>query len=126
MAPAKPPKASRPWRAALGKEAVPHRHEQPHAPLTRVPVPETIDEPEAEEEAAAAAGAAEAAEGGERVAVEPAAVAMVVAAVPPAMTAVVPVPFCAMACYLNWAWVLLTVGLMEKVIPFPQWPDCLQ
>lgn len=113
----------------MGKEAVPHRHEQSHAPLTRVPDPETMDEPEAEEaeeEAAAAAGAAEAAEGGASVAVEPAAVAMVVAAVPPAMTAVDPVPFWAIACCLNMAWVLLTVGLMEKVIPFPQWPDCLQ
>jgi hypothetical protein len=47
-------------------------------------------------------------------------------AVPPVMGDAVPVPFCAMAICLNMAWVLLAVGLMEKVIPFPQWPFCLQ
>ena len=48
------------------------------------------------------------------------------AADPPAMGATEPVPFCAMAICSNMAWVLLAVGLIEKVIPFPQWPDCLQ
>lgn len=47
-------------------------------------------------------------------------------AVPPVIGDAVPVPFCAMAICWNIAWVLLAVGLMEKVIPFPQWPFCLQ
>jgi hypothetical protein len=40
--------------------------------------------------------------------------------VPPVMALAVPVPFCAIAICWNMAWVLLAVGLMEKVIPFPQ------
>lgn len=48
------------------------------------------------------------------------------AELPPVMPVAVPVPFCAMAICWNMAWVLLAVGLMEKVMPFPQWPFCLQ
>jgi hypothetical protein len=47
-------------------------------------------------------------------------------AAPPVMGAAVPVPFWAMANCSNIAWVLLAVGLMENVIPFPQCPFCLQ
>jgi hypothetical protein len=79
-----------------------------------VPVPETI-EPELDEDEEAAGGAAAAAEavaaGGGAAAEE---------AVPPVMAPAVPVPFCAIAICWNMAWVLLAVGLMEKVIPFPQ------
>ena len=73
-----------------------------------VPVPETMV-PELTEAAVVAAAA--------RVV---AVVARVVDAVPPAITAVAPVPFCAIAICWNMAWVLLAVGLIEKVIPFPQ------
>lgn len=45
---------------------------------------------------------------------------------PPVIGDAVPVPFCAIAICLNIACVLFAVGLMEKVIPFPQWPFCLQ
>jgi len=38
----------------------------------------------------------------------------------PVIPLAVPVPFCAIAICSNMAWVLLAVGLMEKVIPFPQ------
>jgi hypothetical protein len=77
-------------------------------------------EPELDEEeaagGAAAGGAAAAAEavaaGGGGAAAEE--------AVPPVMAPAVPVPFCAIAICWNMAWVLLAVGLMEKVIPFPQ------
>jgi len=41
-------------------------------------------------------------------------------AAPPAIGETVPVPFWAIAICWNMAWVLLAVGLMEKVIPFPQ------
>jgi len=41
-------------------------------------------------------------------------------AVPPVMADADPVPFWAMAICWNMAWVLLAVGLMEKVMPFPQ------
>lgn len=105
---------------ALGKAATPHRQEQVQAPPDAVvPVPGTILVPAA----APAAGAAAA------LPAAPAAVAMVAAgaagaagaaAAPPAIGLVVPVPFWAMAWDLNVAWVLSAVGLMEKVIPFPQ------
>jgi hypothetical protein len=72
-----------------------------------VPLPETIVPELTEVEVAAAARVV-------------AVVARVVDAVPPAITAVVPVPFCAIAICWNSAWVLLAVGLIEKVIPFPQ------
>lgn len=36
------------------------------------------------------------------------------------MPAVEPVPFCAIAICSNIAWVLLAVGLIENVMPFPQ------
>lgn len=77
-----------------------------------VPVPETM-EPELEEAADSAGGAAAAtllAEGG----------AAEADAAPPAIGETVPVPFWAIAICWNMAWVLLAVGLMEKVIPFPQ------
>ena len=45
---------------------------------------------------------------------------------PPVIAVALPVPFCAIAICSNMAWVLLAVALMEKVIPFPQSPDCLQ
>jgi len=120
MAPDMPPKPPIPcW--ALGKAAVPQRQEHSHAPeVLIVPVPETI-EPELELELwmAAADAVAEATE--TVVAAEAATLA-----VPPAITAAVPVPFCAMAICWKSAWVLLAVGLIEKVIPFPQCPFCLQ
>ena len=47
-------------------------------------------------------------------------------AVPPVMGDAAPVPFWAMAICWKSAWVLDAVGLMEKVMPFPQWPFCLQ
>lgn len=37
-----------------------------------------------------------------------------------------PVPFCLIARAWNMAWVFAAVGLMEKVMPLPQWPICLQ
>lgn len=45
---------------------------------------------------------------------------------PPVMALPVPVPFWAMAMDWKRAWVLAAVGLMEKVMPLPQWPFCLQ
>jgi hypothetical protein len=72
--------------------------------VLKVPVPETMV-PELTGAAVAAAAAV---------------VEMVVEAVPPTITAVVPVLFCAIAMAWNSAWVLLAVGLIEKVIPFPQ------
>lgn len=54
------------------------------------------------------------------VAVRATVVATAVADPDAAIPAVEPVPFCAMAICWNIAWVLLAVGLMEKVIPFPQ------
>jgi hypothetical protein len=47
-------------------------------------------------------------------------------AVPPVMGDAEPVPFWAMAICWNIAWVLFAVGLIENVIPLPQWPFCLQ
>ncbi len=38
----------------------------------------------------------------------------------PVMALPAPVPFCAMAMAWNIAWVFAAVGLMEKVMPFPQ------
>jgi len=108
IAPERPPKAPIPWTAALGNAATPHRQEHSQEPpVLIVPVPETMV-PELTELAEAEVAAAAAV------------VAMVVDAVPPAITAVVPVPFCAIAMAWNMAWVLLAVGLIEKVIPFPQ------
>jgi len=118
IAPDMPPNAPIPWTAELGKAAVPQRHAQLHAPPTLVPVPVamvTVDplllssDPLEPEETSVAA--------------DTEAVDKVVAAVlgvPPTMAAAVPVPFCAMAICSNMAWVLLAVGLMEKVMPFPQ------
>jgi hypothetical protein len=40
--------------------------------------------------------------------------------VDPVMVDAVPVPFWAMAICSKSAWVLFAVGLMEKVMPFPQ------
>lgn len=77
-----PPKAPIPWTAALGKAAVPQRQEQAQAPLLlRVPEPEVNPEPAVELEPAAVA-VAEAKETG------------AAEEVPPAIAAVLPVPFC--------------------------------
>jgi len=104
----------------LGKAATPHRHAHSQdPPELRVPVP--VVKPVAPEEAVTAeAGAAAAV-----ATVVPAGAAATVA-VPPVIGEATPVPFWAMAICLNMAWVLLAVGLMEKVIPLPQWPLCLQ
>lgn len=103
-----PPNAATPWTAGLGNAATPQRTWQVHAPPAAVvPWPVTI-----EAVLLAAAAVAEAA--------TEAVVAVAGAALPPAMGAVVPVPFWAIAMLWNIAWVLLAVGLMEKVIPFPQ------
>lgn len=74
------------------------------------PVPETM-----EPELAAAGGAAAAGDGDAAAAGEAAG-----GGVAPWMAPGAPVPFCEMAICWNMAWVLLAVGLMEKVIPFPQ------
>lgn len=107
-----PPYEPRPWTAALGKAAAPQRQEHEHAPLSTCPVPLTID-------GLLAAGGATATGAG--AAAEAAGGAALAAGCPPAMTAVAPAPFWATAICWNIAWVLLTDGLMEKVIPFPQW-----
>ncbi len=98
-----------PWTAALGKAATPQRHEHEHESPTTVPDPATMVPVLAVEVAAAT----------ETVVADD-------LAAPPAMTAVLPVPFCWMAICWKSAWVLFIVGLIEKVMPFPQWPDCLQ
>lgn len=88
----------------------PQRHEHEHTPSVVAPVPGVT--------VATAAGGADDAGG--------AATAVVAVAAggaddePPTIGAAVPVPFWAMASCSNIAWVLLAVGLMEKVIPFPQ------
>lgn len=115
-APAKPPKAPTPWAWTAGKAPVPQETAQTHWPACRLPVPcwtePVAAAPAADEAAEDAAGAAAA--GG-------------AAAVPlPVMALPAPVPFCAMAMAWNMAWVLSAVGLMEKVMPLPQWPCCLQ
>jgi hypothetical protein len=115
--PDSPPKAATPWSAALGNAAVPQRHAHSQAPpVLMVPVPDTMD-PELDETIEVAAGGAMETE----LAVPP-----VMEEVPPVMGEAVPVPFWAMAIAWNIAWVLFAVGLIENVIPFPQWPDCLQ
>lgn len=102
-----PPKAPTPW-AAFGNAATPQRHEQSQAPFVVVPVPDTMPVPAVAAEAVG--GATEAAEAAGGAAEEE----------PPVMAFALPVPFCAMAICSNMAWVLFAVGLMEKVMPFPQ------
>lgn len=46
--------------------------------------------------------------------------------VPPTMLAAVPVPFWAIASCMKSAWDFAAVGLIEKVMPLPQWGPCLQ
>jgi len=76
--PGRPPKESTPWDAALGNAATPQRHEHWQAPVeSKDPDPVVKLELEVEEPVAA----------------DPATATVEVLGVPPAMTAVVPVPF---------------------------------
>jgi hypothetical protein len=114
-----PPKLLIPW-AADGKEETPQRHEHEHAPASTFPVPLDID-PEAGG-ATAAGGAAAAGGGGGAAALAAggATEALAAGGGPPWIGARVPVPFWATAICWNIAWLFSAVGLMEKVIPFPQ------
>jgi hypothetical protein len=101
---------------------VPHRQEQSHEPLEL-----TLPEPEATPlavggaaAAAAAGGGAAAAAGAEAAGGAAGGAAAGGAALPPVMGDAVPVPFWVMAMSMNICWVLAAVGLMEKVMPFPQ------
>ena len=120
-----PPNAPSPWTALFGKVAAPQRHEQAQAPPGRtVPLPPTIAEDGGAfagggAAAAGGAGAGAAAAGGGGAAPEAAGGAGA-AAGPPTIGEAVPVPFCETARALKLAWDLAAVGLMEKVIPFPQ------
>jgi hypothetical protein len=92
------------------------------APLsTRTPFPTAIDP-----EAAAAGAAVVAGGGGATVDAGGGGGGAADAGAPPVMGEAVPVPFCWIASCLKSAWVLLAVGLIENVIPCPQWPACLQ
>lgn len=123
--PPKPPKAPIPCACTAGNEFELHCTAQMHEPSElSVPVPVVRPVPPVLLRAVL-------------VAVEPPSVAVraspplvVVPVVPllpvepplPVMALPVPVPFWAMAISWNMAWVLAAVGLMEKVIPLPQWP----
>jgi hypothetical protein len=102
--------------AAAGKAATPQRHEHSPAELV-VPATKLLD---ADAAAAVAVFAAAIVPAGGAAAVEVPAVDT--AAAPDALA----VPFWAIAAASNCAWVLLAVGLMEKVMPLPQCPVCLQ
>jgi hypothetical protein len=121
IAPGVPPKALRPCAWTAGKEPALQVTAHTHWPADKVPVPEVrpLAEPVEPvlpevtlllEEAVPAV-----------VPVEPVEVVVL-----PVMALPVPVPFWAMAIAWNMAWVLLAVGLMEKVMPSPQWLACLQ
>lgn len=111
-----PPNPPIPCTAASGKAATPQRHEHSQEPAEFI-VPLPVVRPVAPVAVAgatmvvAAELAAEVAGGGGVAAADE---------LPSAMAAAVPVPFWLMAICWNMAWVLLAVGLMEKVIPLPQ------
>jgi hypothetical protein len=108
-----------PW-AAVGNEETPQRHAHEHEPPWTFPVPPAID-PAAG--GATAAGGAAAAGGGGGAAAEAAGGAIEALAAgggPPWIGARAPVPFWETAIDWNMAWDFSAVGLMEKVIPFPQ------
>lgn len=121
-----PPKAPTPWTLAAGRFPVVHVTAHMHWPFWREPTP--VVAPVLEPELAVPAEAAPVlAEPAAEPAAEPPAAAPVEfeaaePEVPPVMAEPAPVPFCAMAIDWNMAWVLAAVGLMEKVMPFPQWP----
>lgn len=115
-----PPKEPTPCAAAAGNEPAVQVTAQTQAPLPLIcPVPVWISP------AAGAAGAAGAAAGGASAggAAEGAAGAAGAAAggVPPVMALGAPLPFCWIAMDWNRAWVFSAVGLMENVMPLPQW-----
>lgn len=126
--PPKPPKAPMPCAWTAGKEPAAHwtAHEQEPSALTvPVPVVRPLLPAVLPTEAVAVLVAAVPPSVAVR-ALPPAATAeVVVPVVPPAavvpplpvMALPVPVPFWAMANCWNMAWVLLAVGLMEKVMP---------
>jgi hypothetical protein len=122
--PGMPPKAPTPCAETAGKEPAPQVTAHTHWPSEMEPVPDTTPLVLAPLLLAvpveALLAAEEAAAGG--AATEP----PVEAVVFPVMALPVPVPFWAISIDWNMAWVLLAVGLMEKTIPSPQWPVCLQ
>lgn len=117
--PAMPPKAPTPC-AAAGKEPAEQVTAQTQAPAPLIwPVPGVTAPP-----AAGAAGAAGAAAGGAAAGAEAAGAEAAGAAaggVPPTMALGAPLPFCWIAIDWNRAWDFSAVGLMEKVMPLPQW-----
>lgn len=118
MAPDMPPNPPMPWTAASGKEAVPQRHaheHEPSAPTEPVPVVRPVAEAAATEARVVPAAAA-ATEVAATAATEVTATGATEATIAPAE----PVPFAEIAFCSNMAWVLLAVGLMEKVMPLPQ------
>lgn len=117
MAPGMPPKALRPCAWTAGNAPAPQVTAQTHWPAANVPVPDVrpLVEPVVAVLALLEAAAA-----------EPVPVVPVEAVPLPVMALPVPLPFWAMAMDWNRAWVLSAVGLMEKVMPEPQWLACLQ
>ena len=115
-----PPFAPTPC-AARGKLETPQKQEQAQAPpAPAAPVPAAISVPALLLEAAPSVATAAAA------AVEVASAAAPTLVVPPTMLAAVPVPFWAIANCMKSAWDFAAVGLIEKVMPLPQWGPCLQ
>lgn len=140
-----------PMPAPAGKAAVPQRHEQLHWPLAEFPAPMTMELPGAMAGGAAGgaamfcggdiddvAGGREAGEaagggggGGEAAGGAAAGGGMAAAGIVDAgiildmllliAMAASAVPFCCMAICINISGVLSAVGLILKVMPFPQW-----